>query len=75
VSIKLLRLNDLLKKISSIKGFKVNAQVRQPSYGFYQVFVSVNSDGKEILNYVSSNVDEACSALKGFIGLMEAIHG
>lgn len=75
MSNKLLRLNDLIKRITSIRGFKVNAQVRQPSYGFYQVFVSVNSEGKEILNYVSSNVDEACSALKGFIGLMEAIHG
>ncbi len=70
MSLKLLKLQKLIEEIRSMSGFKVNAQVRQPQTGFYQVFVVVSKDGREVVNYVSSNVDDALAAIKGFIGLM-----
>lgn len=74
MSIKLLRLNELLKslqKFDGMNGFEVNTSVRQPTCGFYQVFVDIKRDDQYIVRYVSSNIDEAQSALKGFSRLLE----
>ncbi len=74
MSIKLLRLNELLKSLQKFdgrNGFEVNTSVRQPTCGFYQVFCDVKKDDQYVVRYVSSNIDEAQSALKGFARLLE----
>ena len=74
MSIKIMRLNELLKSLQrfdGVNGFNVNTSVRQPTSGFYQVFVDITKNGKRVANYVSSNIDEAYSSIKAFEGLME----
>ena len=76
MSIKLLRLNELLKSLQKFdgrNGFEVNTSVRQPTCGFYQVFCDVKKDDQYVVRYVSSNIDEAQSALKGFSRLLEVV--
>ena len=74
MSIKIMRLNELLKSLQrfdGVNGFNVNTSVRQPTSGFYQVFVDISKNGKRVTSYVSSNIDEAYSSIKAFEGLME----
>jgi hypothetical protein len=78
MSNKLLRLNDLissLRKFDGRNGFSVNTAIRKPANGFYQVFVDVKKGDQYVVRYVSSNIDEAQAALKGFAGLMEVSCG
>lgn len=74
MSIKIMRLNELLKNLqrfNGVNGFEVTTSVRQPTSGFYQVFVDISKNGKRVTSYVSSNIDEAYSSIKAFAGLME----
>ena len=74
MSIKIMRLNELLKSIqrfNGVNGFEVRTSMRQPESGFYQVFVDISKNGKRVTSYVSSNIDEAYSSIKAFEGLME----
>lgn len=75
MNIKKQRLLKLIGQLNAKtgKGITVNAKLEQSIYNRDAITVVVESSGTKVVDYYSTNVDEAREALKNFLSLLSFI--